>query len=261
MTDRQLAILEQLNQFETVSVTELAQQLQTAGATIRKDLVSLEEQGLLRRQHGGAKRVSRRDVGYRMIFEYDIKKRIADRAAQMVSHGETIMIESGSTCAMLAEVLAKTRHDVTIITNSAFISGHIRMIPGIRIILLGGTYDPEAQVMTGPLARMCAETFHVDKFFIGTDGYCPDQGFYNEDISRADTVRSMAKQATNRIILTTAQKFNRRSDVLLMPEKDVSMIITDEVPDNCRKKLETSGVEIVLAEASNAKVSKIGFIE
>ena len=246
MTDRQLAILEQLNQFETVSVSELAEQLKTAGATIRKDLVVLEERGLLRRQHGGAKRVSRRDIGYRMIFEYDLKKRIADRAAQMVSHGETVMIESGSTCAMLAQALALSKHDVTIITNSAFISGHIRMIPGIRIVLLGGTYDPEAQVMTGPLARKCAEEFHVDKFFIGTDGYSPDRGFYNEDISRADTVRSMAKQATNRIILTTAQKFNRRSDVLLMPEKDVTTVITDAVPDYCREKLESNGVDVIL---------------
>ena len=247
MTDRQLAILEQLNQFETVSVSKLANQLQTAGATIRKDLIALEEQGLLRRQHGGAKRVSRRDIGYRMIFEYDIKKRIAHRAADMVSHGETVMIESGSTCAMLAEVLARTKHDVTIITNSAFISGHIRMLTGIRVVLLGGIYDPEAQVMTGPLTRKCVEEFYVDKFFIGTDGYSSDQGFYNEDISRADTVRSMAKQATNRIILTTSQKFNRRSDVFLMPEKEVTTIITDTVPDNCRKKLEANGVEIILA--------------
>jgi len=248
MTDRQLRILEQLNQFETVSVSELAQRLGATGATIRKDLIALEERGLLRRQHGGAKRVSRRDIGYRMIFEYDTKKRIAERAAKMVSHGETVMIESGSTCAMLAEMLAKTKYDVTIITNSAFISGHIRMIPGIRIVLLGGTYDPEAQVMTGPLARKCAEEFYVDKFFIGTDGYSTDQGFYNEDISRADTVRSMVKQAMNRIILTTAHKFNRRSDVLLMPEKDVTTVITDGVPDNCREKLEASGVEIIIAE-------------
>ena len=247
MTGRQLQILEKLNQCEIIEVSKLAEELSTSVVTIRKDLVALEKQGLLRRQHGGATRVSRRDIGYRMIFEYDLKQRIAKRAASMVSHGEMVMIESGSTCAMLAEVLAKTKHDVTIITNSAFISGHIRMISGIRVILLGGMFDPEAQVMTGPLVRKCAEEFHVDKFFIGTDGYCPEQGFYNEDISRGDAVRSMAKQAANRIILTTAQKFNRRSNVLLMPASEATTVITDQVPPNCKEALEASDVEIILA--------------
>ena len=247
MKHRHLSILELLNQDETLEVNTLAQRLEVSAVTVRKDLDALEKIGLLRRQHGYAVRVSRGDIGYRMIFEYDAKRQVAAHAAKMVSHGDAVMIESGSTCAMLAEEIAKTKRDVTIITNSVFIGVYVRMIPGVRIVLLGGAFDPEAQVMTGPLVRKCAEEFHVDKFFIGIDGYDSTQGFFSNNMAEVEAVRDMARQASKHIILATAQKFNRQGNVFLMPEKNISALITDTIPDNCRESLEARGIEIMLA--------------
>ncbi len=247
MNKRCLTILEMLSREGSLEVGELSKRLAVSAVTIRKDLSRLEEQGLLRRQHGCALRPSPNDVGYRMTFDYELKKRIATRAAQGVENGETVMIESGSTCAMLAAELVKTKRDVCIITNSAFIASYVRTIPGARIVLLGGSYDPDAQVMSGPLVRKCAEEFFVDKFFIGTDGYDPVQGFSNVDMQRAEAVRAMAERSGKHIILTDSSKFNRRGVVLLMPTKDVNTLITNELPENCRKALEENGVEIVIA--------------
>ena len=156
------------------------------------------------------------------------------------------MIESGSTCAMLAEELVRKKRDVTIITNSAFIAGYVRAIPGARVVLLGGAYDPDAQVMSGPLVGKCAEEFFVDKFFIGTDGYDPVQGFSNVDMLRAEAVRAMAARAEKRIILTDDSKFNRRGVVQLMPTSRVTHVITNALPDSSRAALESSGVQIIL---------------
>lgn len=246
MNQRCLAILELLNREETLDVNDLAARLNVSAVTVRKDLAALEQKGLLHRQHGCAMRVSPNDVGYRMTFDYEIKRRIARRAAEMVQSGEAVMIESGSTCAMLAEELVKNKRDVTIITNSAFIAGYVRGIPGARVVLLGGSYDPDAQVMRGPLVGKCAEEFFVDKFFIGTDGYDTVQGFSNVDMLRAEAVRAMAKRAEKRIILTDSSKFNRRGVVQLMPAEQVTHVITDAVPDNCRASLEQSGIQIIL---------------
>lgn len=247
MNQRCLTILEMLNREETLDVNRLAERLSVSAVTVRKDLDLLEKRGLLQRQHGYAVRVSQNDIRYRMMFDYEVKARIAHRAAAMVGCGETLMIESGSTCAMLAFELVKTQKDVTIVTNSAFIAGHVRALPGARVVLLGGTYDLDAQVMSGPLVGKCAEEFFVDKFFIGTDGFDPAQGFSNVDLQRAEAVRAMAARARHRIILTDSSKFNKRGVVLLMPTRQVSTVITDQVPDNCRAALEESGVEIILA--------------
>jgi len=114
------------------------------------------------------------------------------------------------------------------------------------VVRLGGAYDPDAQVMSGPLVGKCAEELYVDKFFIGTDGYDPKQGFSNMDMLRAEAVRAMAARADKRIILTDASKFNRRGVVQLMPAQQVTHVITDTLPDNCRETLENSGVEIIL---------------
>ncbi len=246
MNQRQLEIIEMLNQDESLDVNELAQKLGVSAVTIRKDLDTLEEKGLLRRQHGFAIRVSQDDIGYRMTFDYEIKKRISSRACDMIESGEAVMIESGSTCAMLAAEIVTKKRDVTIITNSAFIAAHVRSIPGARIVLLGGSYDPDAQAMSGPLVRKCAEQFYVDKFFIGIDGYEPSQGFSNVDMLRAEAVRAMAEQASKRIILTDSSKFNKRGVVRLISARDVTTVITDAIPDNCKEALEKDDVEIVI---------------
>ncbi len=99
--------------------------------------------------------------------------------------------------------------------------------------------------MTGPSVRVCAREFFVDKFFIGTDGFDAEQGFSNKPIT-TEAVRAMAKSAKRRIILTDSSKFNRRGVVSLMPLLDIALVITDAVPENCRKALIESGVEIMI---------------
>lgn len=247
MNERQLKILELLKTQGSLEVAALSGLLGVSGVTVRKDLSALEGKGLLRRQHGSALPVSSNDIAYRMTIDYELKRRIARRACEMVGRGETVMIESGSTCAMLAEELAQKQQDVTIVTNSAFIADHIRSLAGVRIVLLGGNYDPEAQIMSGPLTRLCVKEFYVDKFFIGTDGYDKEQGFSNVDLVRAETVRFMAERSTKRIILTNSAKFGRRGVVSLMPTRDVSAVVTDSLPEAYRTSLEENNVEIILA--------------
>ncbi len=246
MTERNLKTIRLLNERGTIEVTELAKELGVSAVTVRKDLDQLEQEGLLVRQHGYAVRVSSNDIRYRMTFDYEVKRRIAKAAARLVPDGESVMIESGSTCAMLAQELAENKRDVMIITNSAFIADYVRR-SNARVTLLGGSYDNDAQVMTGPLTRMGAREFSVGMFFIGTDGYEVGQGFSNVDLQRAETVRAMAESARHKIVLTDSSKFNRRGIVSLVRAAEVSCVITDAIPENCRQDLELNGVRLVLA--------------
>lgn len=245
MMARQEAILEELARHQKLEVSVLAERLGVSQVTMRKDLDTLEKRGLIKREHGFALIGSSDDLNNRLAFRYQEKQRIAKLAAESVSPGETIMIESGSCCALLAETLVKTKRDVTIITNSAFIAGYIRSDSHSRIILLGGDYQLEAQVMVGPLVRLCAEQFHVEKLFIGTDGFTPQYGFTNSDMMRAEAVRTMSKQANKTIILTESQKFIMHGVVSLMRTQDVYAVYTDEaIPEEAEQILLENNVQV-----------------
>ena len=251
MTDRQTKILEIVTRQKKVEVAALSEMLGVSQVTIRKDLDALEGMELLTREHGYAAAKNMSDIGNRLALRYDIKQKIAQAAADMVSDGETVMIESGSSCALLAACLAERKKDVTIITNSAFIARFIREINGgvVKTILLGGEYQKEAEVMVGPLVKTCAEAFYVDKLFMGTDGYIPDIGFTCGDMMRAEAMKSMMGSAKNAIILTDSSKFKEHGVVLQSRLKDIHKIITDsEIPADAKTTLQQNGIQVEVIE-------------
>lgn len=247
MRERQTRILDILSQKKQVTVLELAQALQVSDVTIRKDLSVLEDKGLLKREHGFATLPESDDVSTRLLFSYETKRRIAQKALETIKDCETVMIESGSCCALLAEEIALNRRGVTLITNSIFIATFLRDKVGVRIILLGGEYQPESQVMVGPLVKKCVENFNVEKFFIGTDGF-NESGAMSGDMMRAEAVNYMAQSARRAIILTDSKKFSQAGVVPLLTYEKIDSIYTDDkIPEEGKKKLEAVKVQIVLA--------------
>ena len=221
-------ILELITGEGKIEVAELAHRLDVSQVTIRKDLDNLEERGIIRREHGWAVLHNGDDLSARLAYHYQEKELIARRAAELVQDGESVMIENGSCCALLAETLTRTHRDLTILTNSAFIASYIRDREHVQIVLLGGIYQPEAQVMVGPMVRQCAENFWVDRFFIGVDGWSERTGFTNRDQLRAQAVRDMAGQAEQVIVLTESEKFGIRGTVPLNLKNQIKMVITDD---------------------------------
>lgn len=249
MTDRQTKILEMVNEYRKVEVNKLSEVLEVSQVTIRKDLDSLEELGLLSREHGYAVIKNSADIGNRMAIRYDMKSKLAAAAAEIVSDGETVMIESGSSCALLAKILADEKKEVTIITNSAFIARHIRECANGRVVLLGGEYQKEAEVMVGPLVRLCAKEFYVDKFFMGTDGFIPEAGFTCGDMMRAEAMKNMAESSRKTIILTDSSKFMQQGVVLQPRFGEVDMVFTDQgIPSHVKEILEKNQIKVEIAE-------------
>jgi len=226
--DRSVRILDFLSANKTVKTSLLAELLDVSQVTLRKDLDNLEKRGIICRTHGYVSLDGADDTGKRMAFCYSIKRRIASAAAQIVEEGETVMLESGSCCALFAEELAISMKNITIITNSAFIANYVCRLPNIKIILLGGYFQPESQVLVGPMTAKCAETFYSDKFFIGTDGFIPSYGFTGRDHFRVETVTELAKRAKKIFVLTEAAKFNRRGAYNLIKLDQLAGVFTDE---------------------------------
>ncbi|VBB04966.1 lacr bacterial regulatory protein hth signature [Lucifera butyrica] len=243
MTARMTKILNIINENKKIEVSKLSDLLGVSQVTIRKDLDILVDKGLICREHGYAVLNDSDDINNRLAINYDIKQKIAKQAANLVSNGETVMIESGSSCAIFAEELAKNKRDITIITNSAFIASYIRQYANCKMILLGGEYQKESQVNVGPITRKCAGEFYVDKLFVGVDGFSAESGFMSSDLMRAEAVKSMAESAKKVILLTDATKFNRRSLVVLFPLSKVDYLFTNNsIPVDAKALIESNNI-------------------
>jgi DeoR/GlpR family transcriptional regulator of sugar metabolism len=245
MINRHIKLLEFVNASGRITVAMLSEKLAVSQVTIRKDLAILEEKGLLKREHGFAVMSSSDDISNRLAFNYDSKRKIAILAASLVENGETVMIESGSCCALLAEELASNKHDVTIITNSAFIAAYIRTCPQAKIVLLGGDYQLESQVVVGPVTRKCIESFYVDKLFVGTDGFTERTGFTGKNHMRTEAVRAMAENANKIIVLTESSKFFQQGVVTQFRTEEVAILVTDnKIPEDVTNLLVQNKIDV-----------------
>lgn len=247
MNNRLKTILELITQNKTMSVVDLSRQLNVSQVTIRKDLNKLEKAGMVKREHGYAKLNGEDNISNRLSYHYDEKTQIALKAIEGVEDGETVMIESGSCCALVAKALATYRKDITIITNSAFICDYIRNYD-VHIILLGGTYQKEAQVTVGPLTINEAKNFFVQYYFIGTDGFSEKTGFTGKDYMRCMTVAQLAKQAKKVMVVSESEKFGKVGTMNLLPNQDVYGVVTDrKISEEMKDVLDQQNIQVFTA--------------
>lgn len=238
-------IIQLVSDHKRIDVNSLSELLGVSKVTVRKDLDKLESKGLLRREHGYAVLNSGDDLNVRLSYNYNVKRKIAEKAAELVQDNDTIMIESGSTCALLAEVLCQTKRNIKIITNSCFIANFLRQYDSCQIILLGGNYQPNSEVTVGPLLKQMVDLFHVDRVFAGTDGFSPEVGFMCKDMMRCEGVQYMADAAEETIILTDSSKFSKPSLVHQLSLDRVSRVITDkELDEENRNLLSSFGIAL-----------------
>lgn len=238
-------IIQLVSQKTRIDVNTLSELLGVSKVTIRKDLDKLESKGLLHREHGYAVLNSGDDLNVRLSYNYNLKRQIAQRALELIQDNDAIMIESGSTCALLAEMICQHRRNVRIITNSCFIAHYVRNYDTCNIFLLGGEYQTNSEVTVGPLLKEMIGLFHVDKLFVGTDGFDRDCGFMCKDLMRCEVVNCMAEHARELIILTDSSKFNKRSLIRQFSLEQVSSVISDAaVPKELKSMLSDKLLEV-----------------
>ncbi len=249
---RHMFILETIAKEEKIEVTKLAKMADVSLVTMRKDLATLEQQRLLHREQGYASIDTHSVVGKRLLTNYAVKKEIAQAAAKLVNDGDTVFIESGSCCNILAAELAKTKKRIHIITNSVFMSTFIGDQPNVHLLLTGGDYEPGNMVMLGPVTKTCINQFHVRLFFSGIDGYIPGTGFSGEDLQHVEVVQAMESQSDKTVILVESSKYDHSGLVTLLRYDQVDYLFTDCIPDaSIEKEILSHNIKITKTKASD----------
>lgn len=244
MNSRQSEILQIVNVRKKVPVTELSQLTGVSGVTVRQDLNFLERHGYLKRIHGAAITLHSDDLDARMEVHFDIKRQLAEKAANLVTQGETVLIEGGSANALLAQMLAE-RGDVTIITPSASIA-HLLRHSRITVILLGGVYQHQGESLVGPLTRLCIEQTHFSTAFLGIDGFHQDTGFTSRDMMRADIANTIIARNKRTIVVTDSSKMGRICPSSIGRCHDIAVVVTDTgAPPEDMAYLRHQGVQVI----------------
>lgn len=246
LNERQSKILNLLSRDDLTSVNDLSSQLNVSSVTIRQDLNFMEGEGLLRRIHGGAVLKDADDLSIRLGVNYDKKLRIAKKVAGMVKEGETVLIESGSTNALLARELIKKK--VTIITTNVYIARQFRTNEQASIILLGGIYQQKSESLVGKITKVCLDHINFDKAFIGIDGYTSKAGFTLRDLFRAEISSYIIKKSCEVFIVSDSTKFGKTELTNICYPAEIRHVATDEdLSLEFRDEFRTAGVNLILA--------------
>lgn len=222
-----------------VTVTELNELLGVSEATIRRDLVEMEDRGWVVRSHGGAIRTERvpkePPLLERSSERSEEKRRIARRAAQRITTGDTVFLGSGTTVAPMVDEVGDL-DQLTVITNSLPVITALSTRPNVDLIVIGGVFRRSELSMVGHIAEQAIQMFRADHVFMGMRAIDVRHGFTGDAVDEAMTDRAILAIAPSVVVLADSTKFGRVSTVAQAPITAASTIITD------------SGLDPVIAE-------------
>lgn len=230
-------ILQELLSSRRLDVEELSQKFEVNSSTIRRDLEKLEQQGLLRRTHGGAiaaDTLSYSAYAYDLTFQLNLNKqaeekaRIALAAVQQIKAGDTIALSPGTTTTQLAHTIRQLQiSDLTVVTNAINIAMELTGLHGVNLIVTGGIVLPDFFALVGPQAEQSLNEMFVNKAFIGVTGIDPQYGLTGPNQLEALTHRLTLQRAKQAIVLADHTKLGQVALYRIAPIKAVHTLITD----------------------------------
>jgi DeoR family galactitol utilization operon repressor len=227
-----------------VTVTDLARDLGLSEVTIRGDLRTLEEKGWINRCWGGAAPAMHRDILERQRICPEQKNAIARAAAELVRDGDVIMIEAGTTTALIARYLTGKR-DIHIVTNSTLVFSYARMNPNLQITMTGGEFRRPTESLVGPIALETISRVNVRLAFVGTDGFTLERGMTTNLMEGAEIVKAMKAHARTTVLTADSGKYGKIGFAGVLPLSAMDIILTDNnLDEKAEADLREAGISV-----------------
>lgn len=257
MTQR-LFLQERLDQIVTllqeegrVSVADLSAHFGVSAVTIRNDLTSLEQQGLLVRTHGGA--VTRQDLNMeppafalRKELHQAEKERIGRAAATLVRDGDSVALDASTTAWQIARHL-KDRQELTVVTNGLFIALEFLDSPGVTVVMPGGALRVASASLVGDDGACILDRYHVQKGFFGAGGFTIEEGLTDTNQYEVELKQRMVKRSKQVIAVVDSSKWGQVTFASLATVAELDHVITDEAaPEAMVVELRARGIDVTL---------------
>ncbi|QAY78199.1 transcriptional repressor AgaR [Sphingosinicella sp. BN140058] len=216
----------------SVQVAPLAERYGVSMQTIRKDLHYLAKRGVAERAYGGAisadavNVVAEPPVEAKRAISIEEKTRIGALAAAMVVPGESVVLDSGTTTLQIAHHLPD-HEDITVLTNDLDILGALARKERLNVVMLGGTLRRRNRAFYGAQTESALSDLHVDKLFLGVDGFDLERGITTHFEPEAILNRKMVKAAGQVIAVTDRSKFGRVCLHRILNVDEIDDLVTD----------------------------------
>ncbi len=226
-------ILELVNRKKTVGMAELVEITGASESSVRRDLLALQDMGLLKRVHGGAMAnrpeglILEEDMETKILKNVSQKETIARYAATLIQEHDFVFIDAGTSTGKLIDFIdPKTK--AVFVTNG--IDHGKRLIKkGVKTYIIGGKIRPITEAIVGTEAVESLKKYNFTKCFVGTNGITVENGYTTPDFEEAALKREVLRRTHMRVILADASKFGRIQSVGF-GAIDAACIITDRPP-------------------------------
>jgi DeoR/GlpR family transcriptional regulator of sugar metabolism len=252
-SQRKQLILEKLGAEGQVQSKALSIFFDVSEDTIRRDLRELAAEGRLQRVHGGALPSSSAVAPFaeRQSVKMDAKKRVARKGAQLISSGQVVIVDGGTTTSELITFFPPDLR-ITVVTHSPSIALGLVDHPSIEVILIGGRLYKHSIVAVGAAAIEGIENIHADLFFMGVTGIHPEAGLTTGDFEEACIKRAFSGRAAETVVLASPEKINTASSFVIGDVSSVNTIIVEDNTDNeWIRAVSEKGVSVVLTSESD----------
>lgn len=247
---RQRRIVEFARTRGRVEVLALAEELNVASETIRRDLKVLAGRRMLKRVHGGAIPLEtaafESTVEYRSQVDLAQKHRIAAAAADLLHGAETVYLDEGFTPRLIAERLAD--QELTVVTSSLLAAEALAHSETVTVMLLGGRMRGRTLATVDNWAVERLRSLVIDVAYLGTNGITPERGLTTPDPAVAAVKQTAVFVATRRILVAADSKFGETSFCRFAEVSDFETIVTGtELPAAAAARYEALGPSVVRA--------------
>lgn len=249
---RRSRLLQYVEQRGTATVVALADELDVSRDTVRRDIETLAEMGLVTKTHGGVLAARNRagrtlPVAWRASENLEAKRKIGAAAAQIVGDGETLFIGGGTTILEVVRAL-RGKRGLTIVTNSLLVPGEVPADVAEEILLIGGRVREGALSTYGALELPGVSRLVADRAFVGVSGVSVEGGFSVAAAADAVIMREMMTHAHIPVVAADGSKFGKDAFARIASLGEAATLITDVAPPrDLKAEFNRNDVEVIVA--------------
>lgn len=247
---RQQALLQWIENSHYVSLEEIAERFHVTTQTARRDIADLEHRGKVRKLHGGVSQLTPLDpVTYRQRRHdrADEKVRIAEAVVALIPDGATVFLDTGTTCEAIANALV-SREQLHLVTYSLRSAAIISEKTDFTLAVPGGFVRPIDGGMFQEDTPEFIRRFKFDYAIISVSGIDDDGDLCDDDHTEVAVVSAALGQAAHKLLAVDSSKFGKRAMVKLGSVRDVTALVTNEMPAPILARiLEEANIPVILS--------------